>query len=116
MGNWMKDRILSKTDEIIDIIKNSHEYQAYLEISNKLKDNKDIMDLIDEVKYLQKKLVKEQSLGKDIKDIDEEINRKLNQLEEYPIYLEYTYLQEDLNNSIDLVRESIEKYINNITN
>ena len=35
---------------------------------------------------------------------------------EYPIYLDYIYLQEDLNNSISLIKRNIEKYINDITN
>lgn len=116
MENLMKDKILTKTDEIIDIIKSSEEYQKYIEVSNKMKSHKEIMILIDEVKSLQKKLVKEQSLNKDITSIDEEINKKLEQLEGYPIYLEYIYLQEDLNESISLVKEGIENYINNITN
>lgn len=116
MERSMDNIILSKIYEIIDIIKNSDEYQKYIEVSNKMKNNKEIMNLIDEVKSLQKNLVKEQSLGNDISLIDKEINKKLKQLEEYPIYLEYTYLQEDLDNSISLVKTSIEKCINNITN
>jgi len=112
----MDNIILSKIEEIVNIIKNSDEYQKYIEVSFKMKNNKEIMSLIDEVKSLQKNLVKEQSLGNDISLIDEEINKKIEELEEYPIYLEYTYLQEDLNNSISLVKNSIENYINNITN
>ena len=108
----MDNIILSKIDEIINIIKDSGEYKKY----HLVKDNKDIMNLIDEVKLLQKKLVKEQILGNDITSIDEEINKRINELEEYPIYLEYTYLQEDLDNSISLVKTNIENYINNITN
>ncbi len=112
----MNNKFLTKVDEIIDIIKNSDEYQKYIEISNKMKNNKEIMNLINEVKFLQKKLVKEQSLGNDVSSLDNEINNKLKCLEEYPIYLDYIYLQEDLNNSIGLVKTSIEKYINDITN
>ena len=112
----MNNKILNKMDEIIDIIKNSDEYKGYMEISNKMKNNKDIMTLIEEVKLLQKRLVKEKSLGNDISNIDKEINNKLKHLEEYPIYLDYIYLQEDLNNSIGLVKTSVENYINNITN
>jgi len=112
----MKDKVLSITDEIVDIIKNSDEYKKYIEVSNKMKEHKEIMSLIEEIKTLQKKLVKEQSLKKDVVDIDKKINNKLKKLEEYPIYLEYIYLQEDLNESIRLVKERIEKHINQITN
>lgn len=116
MERLMDNIILNKIEEIVNIIKNSDEYKKYIEVSNKMKNNKEIMNLINEVKFLQKNLVKEQSFGNDISLIDEEINKKIKRLEEYPIYLEYTYLQEDLDNSISLVKTSIEKYINNITN
>ena len=112
----MNNKILDRVDEIINIIKDSNDYKRYIETSNKMKKNKEIMTIIEEVKFLQKKLVKEESLGKNITLIDREINDKLKLLEEYPIYLDYIYLQEDLNNSINLVKTSIEKYINNITN
>lgn len=112
----MRDKILNKTDEIIDIIRESDEYKKYLQVSNKLKNHDEIMNLINEIKSLQKEIVKDKSLNKDTTNIDNEINKKLNQLEEYPIYLEYIYLQEDLNNSIQLVKEGIENYINSITN
>jgi len=112
----MNNIILNKIDEIIDIIKNSEEYQKYIEISNKMKNNKEIMTLIEEVKTLQKKLVKEKSLGNNTDYIDKQIDEKLKELDTFPIYLEYLYLQEDLDNNITLVKTSIEKYINNITN
>lgn len=112
----MKDNLLNCIDEVISIIESSNEYQKYQTISKKMKNNSEIMNLISSVKALQQRLVKEQSLGKDISEIDEEINKKLKQLEEYPIYLGYTYLQEDLNSNIVLVKEKIENYINNLTN
>ena len=112
----MRDKILNKTDEIIDIIRESDEYKKYLQVSNKMKNHEEIMNLINEIKSLQKQLVKDKSLNRDITNIDNEINKKLKQLEEYPIYLEYIYLQEDLDNSIQLVKEGIENYINSITN
>lgn len=112
----MRDKILTKTNEIIEIIKNSEEYKKYIDISNKLKKHEAIMSLIDEVKTLQKKLVKEKSLNRDVAFIDEEINKKLELLESYPIYLEYIELQESLDYSIGIVKDGIEKCINNITN
>lgn len=112
----MKDNLLCGIDNIISIIENSNEYKEYQLLSKKMHNNNEINQLIKEVKTLQQKLVKEQALGNDIKNIDSEISKKLEELKEYPIYLEYIYLQEDLNNSILLVKEKLEKYINNLTN
>ena len=112
----MKNNLLDGIDDIITIIESSDEYKKYQLLVKKMHNNKEITNLISEVKTLQQKLVKEEALGNDIKDIDNEIKEKLNKLKEYPIYLEYTYLQEDLNNSILLVKEKLEKYINDLTN
>lgn len=112
----MKNNLLDGIDDIITIIESSDEYKKYQLLVKKMHNNKEITNLISEVKTLQQKLVKEEALGNDIKDIDNEIKEKLNELKEYPIYLEYTYLQEDLNNSILLVKEKLEKYINDLTN
>lgn len=112
----MKNKILSKVDEIIDVIKSSEEYTKYIKVAEKMNNHKGIMNLIDEIKILQQKIVKDSSLNKDITLLEQEINKRLEQLESYPIYIEYITLQEELNNSMSLVKEGIEKHINNITN
>lgn len=112
----MRDKILSKTEEIVNIIQNSKEYIRYIEVSNKMKENKELLEKIDAIKEMQQQLVKEEAKGNNIEEIDKKLKEKLKELEEVPLYIEYTYLQEDLNDSISLVREKIENYINEITN
>ncbi len=112
----MKDKLHEKIDEMISIIQSSDEYKKYMEISSKMAQDEEIMTLIHEIKELQKKIVKEESMGHDINLIEEDINKKIKLLEEYPIYLDYMYLQEDLNNTMQMIKESIEKYLYNITN
>lgn len=112
----MKDKLHEKIDEMISIIQSSDEYKKYMEISSKMAQDEEIMTLIHEIKELQKKIVKEESIGHDINLLEEDINKKIKLLEEYPIYLDYMYLQEDLNNTMQMIKESIEKYLYNITN
>ena len=107
----MRDKLNEKIDEMISIIKSSDEYKKYMEISSKMEQDEEIMTLIREIKELQKKIVKEESFGNDISTLDEDINKKIKLLEEYPIYLDYIYLQEDLNNTMQMIKESIEKYL-----
>ena len=116
MENNMNDLWQKKIDELINIIKDSEEYQKYQIVYQKMQKNKKIMTIIQDIKKLQKELVKRQSKGQDIKELDDEINHKLNLLQDYPLYLEYTYLQEDLNNVIALIKSNIEKYIDTIIN
>ena len=51
-----KDEILKKVDEIIDYIENSDNYKKYLIIKEKMNNDQEINDLINEVKHLQKRL------------------------------------------------------------
>lgn len=116
MEKSMRDKILEKIDEIVSMIQNSEKYIRYIEVSNKMKENKELLEKIDAIKEMQQQLVKEEAKGNNIEEIDKKLKEKLKELEEVPLYIEYTYLQEDLNDSISLVREKIENYINEITN
>lgn len=115
MVRYMND-ILDKTDNLISSIKNSSKYKKYIELRNKMRENEEIMEIISDIKSLQKELVKEQSIGNDISHIDEKIKEKLMFLESFPLYLEYSYLEEDLNIMFQLIKEIIQKHINDITN
>lgn len=111
----MSDKVLEKIDEIIDIVKNSDQYKTYLEIVDKLRNNKEVMTLIKDIKLLQQEAVKKQSLGTSYKEIDSEIADKLKRLEDYPIYLEYTYLRDDLDQTFQNVKITLQDYINDKT-
>lgn len=112
----MRDKTLDIIDQILEVIKNSEEYQKYIEVSNKMQNNKKVMALIKEIKDLQKSIVKKEYHKEDISLLEKDIDEKIKQLEEIPIYLEYTYLQEDLNDSISLIKNRIENYIDKIIN
>ena len=107
----MKNNILDKTDELVEYIKSSKNYKKYQELSKRVKDNKEIMHIINEIKALQKKAVRKEYNHEDVTDINKEINKKLEKLNEYPIYQEMTYLEEDLNNLFILIKERLDNYI-----
>lgn len=108
--------ILVKTEELVETIKNSDNFKKYKELKNELSKDSRIMNLIEEVKQLQKKIVKEKSKGNDITFIQNELNNKIDALESYPIYLEYNDLQSELNIQMQVIKDSIEIAINKITN
>ena len=112
----MNDKILNKLDEIISYLKESDDYLKYNDLSNKIKKNKDVMDLIDGIKMIQKKIVKEESVGNNIASLEQDLSGMVTKLNEYPIYQEMNYLQEDLNNTFQDVKMIIEKYLNKKTN
>jgi len=103
-------------DDLIKYIKDSDRYKRYLIVKDKLNENKEVKDKIKKVKDLQKEIVNLKYRNKDYSKEDKEIDRLLEELEEYPIYLEYNYLVEDLNYELKYIKESIEDEINKIVN
>ncbi len=110
------NEILIKTDELIDSIKNSSDYIEYTKLKNMLLSNDSIMTLINDVKSLQKQLVRNSVYKKDITNLEEQIDEKLKKLNSNPDYVRYTYLEEDLNTRFQVIKDILEKHINNITN
>ena len=57
MEKQNKEKILKKVDELVDLLKNSEDYQRYLYLSNEMKKNNSIMKLIKDIKTLEKRRV-----------------------------------------------------------
>lgn len=112
MEKQNKEEILKKVDELVDLLKNSEDYQRYLYLSNEMKKNNSLMKLIKDIKTLEKKRVNYEYRNESTKDIDLEIDNKKQELNEYPTYVEYNYLQEDLNNIFQSIRSILEQNIN----
>lgn len=112
MEKLYKTEVLKKVDELIVLIKESYDYQRYVQLSERMKNDKEIMTLIEEVKFLQKKIVNLEYRGEDTKKLESDIEERLLQLDSYPIYQEYSYLTEDLNVLFQSIKNILEDYIN----
>ena len=113
MESKNKEELLKKIDELVDLIKNSQDYKRYITLKNKMLNNKEIMFLIEEIKKLEKTIVKKEYNKTDTKLEKEKVNSLKKELESFPIYLEYSYLKEDLNNDFQNIKKIIEDSINN---
>lgn len=116
MVKSLSNDVLEKIDEIVLYIKESNNYKRYKEVEEKIKNNIDIMDKINKVKSIQKEIVKLELEKKDISVLENEIEEIINSLNTYPIYQEYNYLLEDLNNTFQEIKFIIENYLNNKIN
>jgi len=114
MEKFVKNEILSKTDELIEMIKKDDLYKRYVLVSKQMKDNEEIMTIISDIKSLQKKAVNLEYKKEDISLVEKEISSKLNLLNSYPIYQEYSYLLEDLNGLFQEIKAILESYINGL--
>lgn len=116
MEKFAIDEILAKVDELVEIIKNSQEYVNYSKITYKLKSNEEIMRIIGEVKELQKECVNLEYRKMDTSLVERKIEENLNYLKGIPIYSEYLYLEEELDELFQNVKYIIESHINNKNN
>ena len=105
MVRLLNKEILDKIDEIILLIESSSNYQKYLNLKDTISNNKDIMILINEIKVLQKDVVHHFNKK-------ELLNKKIDELNNFPLYREYNNILYELNNEFSIVESSINNYFN----
>lgn len=108
-----KKEINAKILEIIEYIQTTESYQNYLKARKILEQNEKIMNLIQDIKTLQKELVKNQSKKE---ELDLKIKEKLNILNTEPSYLEYQTYQDEINNLLIIFENKINKYFFDVFN
>lgn len=107
--------INNKIDELFQAINESEEYQDYIKIVKILKEDKELTNLIEEIKQLQKEAtILEYQNNTKYKEIDNTIKEKLNILNNNPLYVEYKYKMDELNNIISTSSNMITKYLEEI--
>ena len=114
MEKHVKNDILNKVDELVLLLKESPEYLRFQEVTKQMKNNNDVMNLIKKIKRIQKDIVNLEYRRQNVSLLEKELNTCLNELNEYPIYQEYSYLLEDLNNTFQSIKSILEEHINYI--
>ena len=99
----MNNDILKKIDEIINEIDKSLEYQKYLLLKDKISKNKELMLLINKVRILQKDYIHHLSSKKELDILTNELNN-------YPLYLEYKNTLDEINNIYNIIESSLNNY------
>ena len=103
-------------ENLYNSINESTEYKEYLEINNILKGDKELNNLINNIKNLQREAVKLENEGSSkSKDIDKEIDTLVNKLNNIPKYLEYKDKLKKFNSVLKVSSSLIEDYINDKT-
>ena len=81
-------------------------------MSNILSKDKDIKKLLDEIKNLEKEATYLENIGDDrYKDVDEEIKRKADILNNNYVYQEYLNSMNEFNDEISMSSKMIESYV-----
>ena len=104
--------INNSLEELFNSIENSKLYKDYRKIENILSKDKEINELINEIKELEKQATYLEYIGDDkYKEIDEEIKKKADILNNKQVYQEYLNKMEEFNNELAISSHMIEKYI-----
>ncbi len=110
------EKLLNKFDDILEELKTSPKYQDLLAVKKQLADNEEIKSLISEIKDLQKTMVKKEAEKKSFAKDEKIYQEKLAILNSIPLYQEYSYLLDDIQVDLEILRSSVEKEINKLTN
>ena len=104
--------IESSIEELFESINSSKEYQEYQEIVSILNNNKEVKDLIEEIKELEKEATKlEYNKDDRYKEIDKIIEDKSNKLKENKDYNEYLSKLKKFNNTLLASSSLLQEYI-----
>ena len=103
------DNIKQDVDHLFNNLKESDIYKDYVKVTDKLHNNKKIMDLINEIKRLQKILVN----NKD-KVVGEELEKLIIKLNEYPLYQSYLIKKDMLEDELKETKNMFEAYFNEV--
>ncbi len=112
----MNNKILNEVESIVSFIKESDTYKDYIFLKEKLSNNEKAMSLINEIKTIQKQLVKKEVNNEDIKDLDNLIKEKEEELNKIPLYIEYINKQEQLNDLYQDIKQRLDDYFYNQLN
>ena len=99
-------------EELIDYIKNTEDYKQVLILKEEIEKDEELKKLIDDVKKHQKKYVRS-SFDEKVK---EELDNKLNLLNNNKLFVTYSYHLNKVNDMIKLVKDELNEYFYEITN
>lgn len=98
-------------DEVINTIINSDDYKSCIQLKEKMSTNKEICELVEKIKILQKKYVRENG-----EEVLEELKLLEERLNEIPIYVIYMQHLEKVNEMINYVKDELNDYFYKVLN
>lgn len=103
------NNIKRKIDQLFDELEKSKLYDDYVAIKKKLRENDEIINLINKIKRLQKIATNHHDL-----QVEKEIKELYKRLESYPIYQSYLIIKDELEETLFGIKEQFDGYFKEI--
>lgn len=112
MEKFVNNEILKEIDFLVEDIKKTSIYQRYQAIKDKMQQNEELMNLIKSYKKLQQELVQYEYNKQEAKviELEKELQYQKEILMKNPLYSEYIFIQEELNESFQLIKDTLTDY------
>lgn len=101
----MNSDITNKIDELFDELKKSNLYKNYVSAKKQLESNNEIINIINEIKRLQKIAVNNKD---DV--VEKELKELYKKLDSYPLYQSYIGYKEELENELKIISKEFNSY------
>lgn len=107
----MEKKVYKTIQDIITIISNSYEFKKCNDLKEKLDKNREVKDLVNTIKKLQKDYVR--TMDDEIKGQLAVLEDKLNNI---PLYVEFEQAVAEVNKKIDFVKDELNNYFYTVVN
>lgn len=104
------NNLIDEFDELLELIKQSDEYKEYVRLKELVSNNEDIKRLTDEIKKIQKSIVR----SKGNKELEKELESKNIELNSIPLYNDYIESIDKLNELLLIVKNKFDSFINEL--
>ena len=102
----------SSIEELFNSIENSSLYKRYKKMSDILSKDSNIKKILDEIKSLEQEATYLESIGDEkYKEIDEEIKKLADVLNNNYVYQEYLNCMDEFNEELSMSSKMIEQYV-----
>lgn len=105
----MNNEVINEIDVLVSTIKSSDIYKEYIDLLNKVSASYEIKELTNEIRKTNKDLVLTPSI-----ELEDKLKLKEKELNEIPLYLEYKYKLEELNNMLTVIKNKVEVFMKDI--
>lgn len=107
----MEKKLDKALEELVNSFNEDEDFQEYFRVREKVKNNKEIMDLVTLVKKLQKELVKTGS-----EEVQKELDEVVNKLESIPLYDTYNKKLAIANEKNELLVKEVNDFFQSVVN